>query len=118
MKKLLALLLAALMVFGMAACAKTAETPAADTPAGETTATADKPAEETTADETPAESDGDKIVIHYWAQWTENEAQAEVYKAAIAHIIRRAAESRNPEDKTLMWFCRPHGTHCLNENQV
>ena len=32
-------------------------------------------------------------------------------------IIRRAAESRNPEDKTLMWFCRPHGTHCLNENQ-
>ena len=33
-------------------------------------------------------------------------------------IIRRTAESRNPEDKTLMWFCRPHGTHCLNENQV
>ena len=86
MKKLLALLLAALMVFGMVACAKTAETPAADTPAGETTATADKPAEETTADETPAESDGDKIVIHYWAQWTENEAQAEVYKAAIARF--------------------------------
>ena len=33
-------------------------------------------------------------------------------------IIRRTAESRNPEDNTLMWFCRPHGTHCLNENQV
>ena len=33
-------------------------------------------------------------------------------------IIRRAAESQNPEDKTLMWFCRPHGTHCLSENQV
>lgn len=33
-------------------------------------------------------------------------------------IIRRAAESPNPENKTLMWFCRPHGTHCLNENQV
>ena len=33
-------------------------------------------------------------------------------------IIRRAAESQNPEDKTLMWFCRPHGTHCLNENHV
>ena len=33
-------------------------------------------------------------------------------------IIRRAAESQNPEEKTLMWFCRPHGTHCLNENQV
>ena len=26
-------------------------------------------------------------------------------------IIRRAAESQNPEDKTLMWFCRPHGKH-------
>ena len=33
-------------------------------------------------------------------------------------IILRAAESQNPEDRTLMWFCRPHGTHCLNENQV
>ena len=33
-------------------------------------------------------------------------------------IIRRAAESHSPEDKTLMWFCRPHGTHCLSENQV
>ena len=33
-------------------------------------------------------------------------------------IIRRAAKSRDPEDKTLMWFCRPHGTHCLSENQV
>ena len=33
-------------------------------------------------------------------------------------IIRRAAKSQNPEDKTLMWFCRPRGTHCLNENQV
>ena len=33
-------------------------------------------------------------------------------------IIRRAAESQNLEDKTLVWFCRPHGTHCLNENQV
>ena len=25
-------------------------------------------------------------MIHYWAQWTENEAQAEVYKAAIARF--------------------------------
>ena len=33
-------------------------------------------------------------------------------------IIRRAAKSRDPEDKTLMWICRPHGTHCLSENQV
>ena len=33
-------------------------------------------------------------------------------------IIRRAAESQSPEDKTLMWFCRPQGTHCLSENQV
>ena len=33
-------------------------------------------------------------------------------------IIRCAAESKEPEDNVLMWFCRPHGTHCLRENQV
>ena len=33
-------------------------------------------------------------------------------------IIRCAAESKEPEEKVLMWFCRPHGTHCLRENQV
>ena len=33
-------------------------------------------------------------------------------------IIRCAAESKEPEDKVLMWFCRPHGAHCLRENQV
>jgi len=33
-------------------------------------------------------------------------------------IIRCAAESKEPEDKVLMWFCRPCGTHCLRENQV
>ena len=33
-------------------------------------------------------------------------------------IIRCAAESKEPGDKVLMWFCRPHGTHCLRENQV
>lgn len=33
-------------------------------------------------------------------------------------IIRCAAESKEPEDKVLMWFCRPHGTHCLRKNQV
>ena len=33
-------------------------------------------------------------------------------------IIRCAAESKEPEDKVLMWFCRPCGTHCLREDQV
>ena len=33
-------------------------------------------------------------------------------------IIRRAAKSQSSEDKTLMWVCRPQGTHCLSENQV
>ena len=33
-------------------------------------------------------------------------------------IIRRAAKSQTLEDRTLMWFCRQHGTHCLDENQV
>ena len=33
-------------------------------------------------------------------------------------IIRCAAESKEPVDKVLMWFCRPCGTHCLREYQV
>ena len=33
-------------------------------------------------------------------------------------IIHRAAKSQSPEDRTLMWLCRQHGTHCLSENQV
>ena len=33
-------------------------------------------------------------------------------------IIRRAAKSQTLEDRTLMWFCSQHGTHCLDENQV
>ncbi len=84
MKKLVALLLAALMVFGMAACAANAETAADDKSTAETPAAEAPVAEEIAAD-------GDKIVIHYWAQWTENEAQAEVYKDAIARF-----EAANP----------------------
>lgn len=55
MKKLLALLLAALMVFGMAACA--AKTPAGDTAATNAPAQQEEkaPAEEAPAEETPAE---------------------------------------------------------------
>ena len=53
MKKLIALLLAALMVFSLVACAAKTETPAAETPAAETPA-AETPAEEKPAEETPA----------------------------------------------------------------
>ena len=28
-------------------------------------------------------------------------------------IIAKAAASPNREDKTLLWFCRPSGTHCF-----
>ena len=48
MKKLIAMLLALVMVLGLVACAAKTETPAAETPAAET------PAEETPAAETPA----------------------------------------------------------------
>lgn len=57
MKKLIAMLLAMVMVLGLAACAAKTEPPAADTktetPAAETPA-AETPAEETPAEETPA----------------------------------------------------------------
>lgn len=33
-------------------------------------------------------------------------------------IIARAANADLPEDKTLIWFCRESGTHCLRESQA
>lgn len=33
-------------------------------------------------------------------------------------IIARAAVSASKEDKTLLWFCRPSGTHCFRERDV
>ena len=33
-------------------------------------------------------------------------------------IIAKAAASPNREDKTLLWFCRPSGTHCFKERDV
>ena len=33
-------------------------------------------------------------------------------------IIRKAAESPNREEKTLLWLSRPSGTHCFRERDV
>ena len=33
-------------------------------------------------------------------------------------IIAEKAASQNPADKTLLWFCRPSGTHCFRERDV
>ena len=33
-------------------------------------------------------------------------------------IIAKAAASASKEDKTLLWFCRPSGTHCFRERDV
>lgn len=33
-------------------------------------------------------------------------------------IIAKAAASGNKENKTLLWFCRPSGTHCFRERDV
>ena len=33
-------------------------------------------------------------------------------------IIAKAAASARKEDKTLLWFCRPSGTHCFRERDV
>lgn len=33
-------------------------------------------------------------------------------------IIARAAASSNRDDKTLLWLCRPSGTHCFRERDV
>ena len=56
MKKLIALLLAVVMVLGLAACATKAETPATDTPATDTPAASTETETKTeTKEETPAE---------------------------------------------------------------
>ena len=33
-------------------------------------------------------------------------------------ILQKAAASPPAEDKTLLWFCRPSGTHCFRERDV
>ena len=33
-------------------------------------------------------------------------------------LIYKMAQSPNPEDRRLIWFCRPFGTHCLRERDV
>ena len=33
-------------------------------------------------------------------------------------IIAKTAASASKEDKTLLWFCRPSGTHCFRERDV
>ncbi len=84
MKKLIAMLLALVMVFGLVACGgseKPAETqaPAAEAPAAP-------------AEEAPAAAEPQTVV--YWAQWSETETQAEVIKDAIARF-----ETNHPEYK-------------------
>ena len=66
MKKIIALLLAVVMVFALVACASTAKTDdtAAETTPAETTETTEPAAEETEApaeEETPAEPTGDAV---------------------------------------------------------
>lgn len=89
MKKMhwLALLLALVMVFTLAACG--GGDAAADTSTDDGQTTGDTAAEDTTGGDTAAE--GEDVVIHYWAQWSENEVQADVLKAAIARF-----EEKNP----------------------
>lgn len=82
MKKIIALLLAAVMVLGLAACgSSTTETPS--------TTAATPEVQEPVATEAAAE--GTNTIV-YWAQWSENEAQALVLKDAIARF-----EANNPE---------------------
>ena len=68
MKKVLALLLAMVMVLGMAACAARTETPASE-PAADSTPAAETPAAETPAEPTAAEPV--TIKFQYWADNTD-----------------------------------------------
>lgn len=75
MKKILALLLALVLVFSMVACGAKEEAPAAkeEAPA----------ASEEKKEEAPAAEEGG-VTINFWTLWNENEPAAELYKEAIA----------------------------------
>lgn len=76
-KRVLALLLASVMTLSMMACGtKTEETPAEDAPVEEKAEVEEKAAAE----------EAEEITLSYWAQWSENETQAEVLKEAIARF--------------------------------
>lgn len=77
MKKAAALILGAVMILQLMACGSEAQ------PTGKEAAS-EKVSAESSETETKA-TDGE-IVIHYWAQWTENETQAEVLKEAILRL--------------------------------
>ena len=79
-KQWIALLLVVVMALGMVACSSNETTE--DTSAqGATTETNTEESTDTTE-----ETSGDQIVINYWAQWSENEVQADILKAAIARF--------------------------------
>ena len=49
------------------------------------------------------------------------DAHVKHYKGDFDHdrkSLARAAKAELPEDKTLIWFCRESGTHCLRESQA
>lgn len=87
MKKLIALLLALVMVIGLVACGAKEEVAPAETEAAAPAETEAAPAETEAA---PAE----QITISYWAQYSETETQAAVLKDAIARF-----EAANPQYK-------------------
>lgn len=88
MKKLYALLLSAAMVLSLTACGN-------EQAADEVQNEASNTQEESVTAEAAAEEDSKQQTeggtISYWAQWSENEAQAEVLKEAIARF-----EENNP----------------------
>ena len=66
MKKLIALLLALIMVLGLVACGAKTEEPAAEEPAAETPAAEEPAAEEPAAEEPAAEPSGEVEIVNYF----------------------------------------------------
>lgn len=114
MKKLIALLLALVMVLGLVACGSKTETPADTTPAEETTAATDDAeetsAEETSAEETPAEASDIKVGVVLIGD--ENEgytyAHMEGIKAAVAALGL-------PESNVIWYYNIPESETCYDK---
>lgn len=84
MKRAAALFLGAAMILQLTACGNSAAETAEQTK--EEPAVTEENVQETETAEETEKAPEEEVVIHYWAQWTENETQAEVLKEAIARF--------------------------------
>ena len=94
MKKIIALLLALVMVMSLAACGAKEEAPATEAPKAEAPAATEAPAAEA-----PAAKKYEGVELTYWAMWNEAEPQGQVIVEAAAAFEAETGAKVNVEFK-------------------